>query len=224
MAFYTDIFFDLDGTLTDPGLGITNSVMHALRHYGIPVPPREELYRFIGPPLVDSFMRWYGFSAARAREAVDVYREHFAEVGLFENEVYPGVPEMLKRLRAAGRRLVVATSKPEPFALRILEHFGLAEDFDLIAGATMDETRAHKWEVIAYALARCADPPRSRVLMVGDREHDVLGARRCGLDCLGVLYGYGSRSELAAAGAAALAETPERVADFILSSEREREP
>ncbi len=212
---YSHIFFDLDGTLTDPGLGITNSVAYALERYGIRVTERSELFCFIGPPLVDSFMRYYGFSAADARAAVDVYREYFADRGIFENEVYPGIPALLKRLRAAGLKLVMATSKPEEFAVRIAEHFGIAESFDCIAGAAMDETRTQKWEVIEYALKRCGVTDRSAVLMVGDREHDVLGAKRCGLACLGVLYGYGSREELEQAGAVAVVPTVEAIGDYI---------
>ena len=213
---YTLILFDLDGTLTDPGLGITNSVAYALERYGIHVADRRELYPFIGPPLVDSFQRFYGFSPADARAAVDVYREYFADRGIFENEVYPGIPALLSRLRAAGLKLVMATSKPEEFAVRIAEHFGIAEYFDCIAGAAMDETRTQKWEVIEYALDRCGVTDRSAVLMVGDREHDVLGAARCGIPCLGVLYGYGSREELETAGACALADSVEAVGDYIL--------
>ena len=214
---YTHILFDLDGTLTDPGLGITSAVMYALERYGIRVDDRRELYRFIGPPLVDSFMRYYGFSAADARAAVDVYREYFTDRGIFENEVYPGIPELLARLRAAGLKLVMATSKPEEFALRIAEHFGIAAYFDCIAGAAMDETRTQKWEVVEYALSRCGVTDRTSVLMVGDREHDVLGAARCGIACLGVLFGYGSREELEGAGAVAVADTVEAVGDYILN-------
>ena len=218
---YTHIFFDLDGTLTDPGLGITNSVAYALERRGIRVDDRKSLYPFIGPPLIDSFQRYYGFSAADARAAVDVYREYFTEKGIFENEVYPGIPALLARLRAAGLKLVMATSKPEPFAVRIAEHFGIAKDFDCIAGATLDETRTQKWEVVEYALARCGVTDRSRVLMVGDREHDVRGAARCGVRCLGVLYGYGSEAELTEAGACALAATAEAVGDYILNEKTE---
>ncbi len=221
MKSYTHIFFDLDGTLTDPGIGITNAVMYALERYGIHVAERSELYPFIGPPLVDSFMRFYHFSAADARAAVDVYREYFAEKGIFENEVYPGIPALLARLRGAGLKLVIATSKPEEFAVRIAEHFGLAQYFDCIAGAAMDETRTEKWEVIAYALDRCGVADRASVLMVGDREHDVRGAARCGLACLGVLYGYGSREELESAGACAAVPTVEAVGDYILNQTTE---
>ena len=221
---YTHILFDLDGTLTDPGAGITNSVAYALERYGIHVADRRTLYPFIGPPLVDSFMRFYDFSADDARAAVDVYREYFADRGIFENELYPGIPALLKRLRDAGLRLIVATSKPEGFAVRIAEHFGIAQYFDCIAGAAMDETRSRKWEVIEYALARCGVTDRARVLMVGDREHDVQGARRCGLACLGVLFGYGSREELSAAGAVALCESVEAVGDYILEASEPEMP
>ena len=216
---YQYVFFDLDGTLTDPGVGITNSVMYALRHYGITVADRSELYPFIGPPLIDSFQKYYGFSKAQAQEATEKYREYFSPKGLYENEVYPGIPELLQRLRDAGLKLLVATSKPEPFALRILEHFDLTEYFDCIAGAAFDETRTQKWEVIDYALERLGVADRSRVVMVGDRENDVQGARHCSLGgCIGVLYGYGSREELRSAGADVLAETPAQIADIILNS------
>lgn len=220
---YTHIFFDLDGTLTDPGLGITNAVMYALARWGIRVDDRQALYPFIGPPLVDSFMRFYGFSAADARAAVDVYREYFANKGIFENEVYPGIPALLARLKRAGLKLVMATSKPEQFAVRIAEHFGIAAYFDCIAGAAMDETRTEKWEVVEYALDRCGVTDRAAVLMVGDREHDVRGAQRCGIRTLGVLYGYGSRAELEQAGAVAVAETVEAVGDYILDHTEDTE-
>ena len=219
MTRYSCIFFDLDGTLTDPGEGITNSVAYALERWGIHVADRRTLYPFIGPPLIDSFERFYGFSPADARAAVDVYREYFTERGIFENELYPGIPALLERLRAAGRKVVMATSKPEPFAVRIAEHFGIAEYFDCIAGASLDEeTRTHKWEVIEYALERLGGPAPSEVLMVGDREHDVLGAARCGIATLGVLYGYGSREELINAGAIAVVGTVEAAGDYILEN------
>ena len=214
---YTHIFFDLDGTLTDPGLGITNSVAYALERFGIRVDDRRALYPFIGPPLTESFARFYGFSPEDARAAVDVFREYFTDKGIYENEIFPGIPALLARLRAAGLKLVVATSKPEQFAERITEHFGIAQYFDCIAGAAMDETRTQKWEVIEYALGRCGITDRSAVLMVGDREHDVRGAARCGLRCLGILYGYGSREELESAGACALAESVEDIGAYILN-------
>ena len=208
------ILFDLDGTLTDPGLGITNSVMYALAHYGIPRPARTALYPFIGPPLADSFMAFYGFTPDKAMEAVGVYREYFAQKGLFENEVYPGIPELLAGLRARGRRLAVATSKPEEFARQILVHFDLAQYFDLIAGNTLAETRPTKDAVIAHALQTLGLSPEDAV-MVGDRKHDVLGAAAHGMDCIGVLYGYGSREELEAAGATMIAPTVDDLAALL---------
>lgn len=214
---YNVVLFDLDGTLTDPALGITNSVIYALKHFGIEVSDRTKLYPFIGPPLLHSFAEFYGFHDAQCREATVYYREHYKEQGIFENKVYEGMEEMLARLRAAGLRLAVATSKPEPFAVQIIEHFHLAGFFDYVAGSTLEETRTDKAEVIEYALETLKVTDRSRVLMVGDREYDVIGAKKCGLDCMGVLYGYGSREELLAAGADYIAGQVADVADLILA-------
>ena len=212
----TTVLFDLDGTLTDPGLGITNSVMHALRKLGVEPPAREALYKFIGPPLKWSFHEYYGFDDAKCEEALLGYREHFSVTGLFENELYPAIPGVLQKLKDAGLRLAVATSKPEPFSLRIIDHFGLTPYFEAVCGSTMEETRTEKWEVIDYALKLLHISP-AETIMVGDREHDVLGAKKCGVKSIGVLYGYGSREELEKAGAAAIAETPEQIVDIILS-------
>ena len=206
---YDYFLFDLDGTLTDPGLGITNSVAYALGKYGITVEDRRELYPFIGPPLRQSFSEFYGFDEEKTKEAVAFYREYFSEKGLFENEVYEGIPEVLSQLKQAGKKLLVATSKPEEFTNRILEHFGLAEYFDFVAGATMDETRNEKADIIAYALEQIADADKSKIVMVGDRKFDILGARENGIDSIGVLYGYGSRTELEEAQATFIVEKPE---------------
>ena len=199
-----NVLFDLDGTLTDPAEGITNALMHAQRRLGMAVSPREALYVFIGPPLIETFMSEWGLTRAEADQALLYYREHFSVKGLFENVPYPGIGACLGSLKAAGLRLFVATSKPEPLSLRILEHFDLLPYFEAVAGSTMDEQRTKKGEVIAYALDTYALDP-SETVMVGDRKHDVIGARENGLACIGVLYGYGSREELTAAGAAALA-------------------
>ena len=203
---YDIILFDLDGTLTDPGIGITNSVAHALAHWNIEVKDRAELYKFIGPPLSDSFMRYYGFSEEDAIHAIAVYREYFSVKGLYENEVYPGIPELLSALKAAGKTVVLATSKPEGFAVEILRHFGLYDYFDIIAGASMDESRNKKADVIAYAISQMKNPDLSRMIMIGDREHDILGAKQIGIDSIGVLYGYGDRAEHEKAGATYIAE------------------
>ena len=212
---YNTILFDLDGTLTAPGLGITNSAAYALKKHGIEVADRTVLYPFIGPPLLDSFQRFYGFSEEQSEQAVADYREYFREKGLFENEVYSGVEELLQRLKESGKRLIIATSKPEEFAVKILKHFGLASYFDYIVGATMDSSRSKKGDVIAYVLEVCGITDKTDVVMVGDREHDVLGAKENGLDSVGVLYGYGSREELEKAGATCVAETVEDILRFV---------
>ena len=210
------ILFDLDGTLTDSSPGILNSVVYALEKMGVTPPPREELFSFIGPPLKQSFQRRFGFDDAEALRAIGYYREYFSAGGLFENAVYPGIPEALERLRSAGKRLCVATSKPEGFSERIVEHFGLTKYFEAVCGAAMDESRTEKAQVLRYALDRLGMAPED-CLMVGDREHDVLGAREAAsIPCLGVLWGYGSREELASAGALALVRTPEEMTAWIL--------
>lgn len=202
---YDVILFDLDGTLTDPGEGITNSVAYALRKYGIEVPDRRELYKFIGPPLYESFMKYYGFDRAGGLAAVEAYREYYRDRGIWENRVYDGIPALLGELKAAGKKLVLATSKPEEFANMILEHFDLSRYFDFTAGSTMDSARVAKADVLRYALDSLHIAPSERVIMVGDREHDVLGAKAVGLGCVGVLFGYGDRPELEHAGAKAIA-------------------
>ena len=212
---YSCLLFDLDGTLTDPGLGITNSVMYALQKFGITVENRASLYPFIGPPLRESFERYYGFSPEQSAQALAFYREYFRDRGLYENEVYDGVAPLLGELKAQGKTLFVATSKPETFAVEILRHFRLDGYFDFIAGATMDESRNKKGDVIRYALAQGAVSDPATAVMIGDREQDVRGAQECGLDSIGVLYGYGSREELTAAGATYLAATPQDLLRYV---------
>lgn len=193
------ILFDLDGTLTDPAEGITKAVEAALNHYGITVADRAALHKFIGPPLDESFPEFYGFDAARTAEATEVFRAYFDRQGWRENIPYPGVEDMLRDLRAAGKRLLVATSKPEVFALRIMEHFGLAQYFDHICGAPMDNQEgAKKAAVIRDALRRAGVEDLSTAVMVGDRRHDIDGARQAGLEAVGVLWGYGDLQELEA--------------------------
>lgn len=216
MKEYSTVLFDLDGTLTDPGLGITNSVAHALRRLGITPPDRRELYKFIGPPLYESFERFYGLSHEDALRAVEYYREYYPDKGIYENFVYDGIPEVLKSLKDAGKTLIVATSKPYVFAEEIMKHFSLAEYFTYIAGATLDGSRILKADVISHAFNKCGITDLSGVVMVGDREHDVFGAKAMGVDCIGVLYGYGSREELEKAGASYIAETPRDIAKIIL--------
>ena len=212
---YDTVLFDLDGTLTDPGEGITNSVSYALRKYGIEVTDRRELYKFIGPPLVDSFMKYYDFSQEEALKAVEYYREYFRDKGIFENRVYEGVEDMLTQLHANGKRLVLATSKPEEFALRILEHFDLRKYFTVVAGASMDSSRSKKGDVIAYALSMCDSIDKNTAIMVGDREHDIIGAKENDLKSIGVLYGYGSEDELKNSGADYIVPTPSDIINLI---------
>lgn len=212
---YDVILFDLDGTLTDSALGITNSAAYSLKKYGIEVADRTELYKFVGPPLHESFEKFYGFSPEEAKQAVEYYREYYREKGIFENVVYDGIEPLLKAISDSGKTLVVATSKPELFAKRILEYFDLAKYFTYIAGANMDGTRTKKDEVIAYALQNCRISDRAKVVMVGDREHDILGAGKVGIDSLGVLFGYGDYEELKNAGATYIAETVEDIYPVI---------
>ena len=213
---YSYILFDLDGTLTDPGIGITNAVMYALRKYDINVDDRRTLYKFIGPPLWESFERFYGFSKAEADRAVGYYREYYNDTGLFENEVYHGIESLLNSLKAQGKTLLVATSKPEITARQILTHFNLTPYFTFIAGSELDGRRVHKDDVIRYALDSCQITDTETAVMVGDREHDILGAKKVGIASVGVLFGYGSRAELGEAGADHLAETVADLHNILL--------
>ena len=194
------VLFDLDGTLTDPGEGITNSIVYALDKFGISVSDKKDLYKFIGPPLYDSFVKYCGFSHENANLAITYYREYFAPKGLYENTVYKGIEDMLGFLAEKGVKLIVATSKPEKYARAIIAHFALDRYFDDIIGATMDEKRNTKDAFIAYAIEKCKIVPQNAI-MVGDRLHDVLGAKANGMRSIGVLYGFGSYKELSDAGA-----------------------
>lgn len=216
MKAYDTVLFDLDGTLTDPGIGITKSVEYALNRYGISVKDRAALYPFIGPPLVDSFVKYYGFSKEQAVEAVEVYREYFRVKGLYENEVYPGIKEMLKALKDAGKTLLVASSKPEEFVITILKHFDLYSYFDFVGGAAMDETRTKKDEVVQYVLQKAGVPDKSRAILVGDRKFDVHGAHSQGLDAMAVTYGYGDLQELIAARPEYLVDSPAAIQNVLL--------
>lgn len=212
---YQYILFDLDGTLTDPGTGITNSVAYALKKYNISVEDKTELYKFIGPPLQESFQSFYGFSKEQSLEAVAYYREYFKVTGIFENEVYDGIESMLDSLKKEGKHILLATSKPEEFAKRILEHFHLAQYFDFVSGATMDGTRCKKGDIIQYALDHYPIQNLSEAVMVGDREHDIIGARQVEIDSIGVLYGYGDYEELSKAGASYIAKEVIEILDFV---------
>ncbi len=196
---YELVLFDLDGTLTDPKVGITSAVQYALAKHGIHEPDRDRLTPFIGPPLHESFMEFYGFPEAQAWQAVEDYREYFADRGIFENEVYPGIPELLAGLSRLGRPGVVATSKPAVYAERILVHFGLRPWLNAVAGSELDGTRVAKAEVVNFALQQFPAVTRTAVVMVGDRRHDIEGARANGIASIGVTYGYGAAEEIDAA-------------------------
>ncbi len=213
---YQHILFDLDGTLTDPGMGITNSIMYALKKFHIEETNRENLYKFIGPPLKASFEKYYGFSKEESELALQYYREYFKPKGLYENQVYKGVRELLIELKSRNKTLILATSKPEEFAIEILKHFDLYPYFDFVAGATMDSSRVKKEDVILYALQSYGISDLSSAIMIGDREHDILGAKQVGLDSIGVLYGYGDYEELKEAGATYIAENTEDILKIIL--------
>ena len=192
---------------------------YALEKYGIHVKYLKELTPFIGPPLMESFQKFYDFSAEEARKAVEDYREYFSPKGIYENEFYPGVADMLAELAEAGFTLVLATSKPHVYARRILKHFGLEEFFSFVAGSELDGERVKKEEVIQYALSCCKIAPKDAI-MVGDREHDILGAKACGLESVGVLYGYGSREELQKAGADHLVSTVKELKGFLSGNKK----
>ena len=197
MKQYDVILFDLDGTLTDPELGITTCVQYALKHFGIEVEDRSSLRHFIGPPLMESFMKHYNMSKEQAEEAVKKYRERFSTVGLFENEVYPGIDSLLEKLKQQGKVLATASSKPENFVLQILEHFDLDGYFDEIAGAEMSvHGRNSKEAVLRYVLDRLGVEDLSRAVLVGDTKFDLQGANALGIDCIGVTYGFGTAAEL----------------------------
>ena len=212
---YEYIIFDLDGTLTNPEIGITNCVMYALDKFGIKENDRKKLHPFIGPPLTYSFQIFYGLSEEESKQAVAFYRERFSVKGLYENEVYASVPELLQILKEQGRKLIIATSKPEEYTIKILKHFDLYQYFDFVAGATMDGSRGEKSEIITYALQNINIEDKSQAVMVGDRKYDVLGAQENGLDSIGVLFGFGDLEELTKAGATYIAETVEDILKYV---------
>jgi len=193
----TDIcLFDLDGTLTDPKEGITKSVRYALEHFSVEVRSLDELEKFIGPPLKDSFQEFYGFSESEAELAIAKYREYFTDKGIFENIPYKGLFEMLENLKNNGITMAIATSKPTVFAKKIAEHFKFNQYFEFIAGSELDGTRSRKAEVIEYVLDSI-DPSRQKsAIMIGDRKHDIIGAKEMNIPSIGVTWGYGSRAEL----------------------------
>lgn len=210
------LFFDLDGTLTDPKVGITKSVQLALASFGIVVEDLDSLCPFIGPPLRDSFKELYHLSEEQADQGIIRFREYFETKGLYENRPYEGIEKLLGRLKEAGYCLMVATSKPERPAKLILQHFHMDHFFDFIGGADDDEIRVEKADVIRYVMRENGISDPKQVLMIGDRKHDILGARENGVDSIGVLYGYGSLEELRAAGAGRIAASLEELETLLL--------
>lgn len=200
---YDYILFDLDGTLTDPKLGITKSFAYALKYFDIHIENLDSLCKYIGPPIVDSFMD-SGLSREKALEAVDKYREYFKDYGIYENEVYKGVAQLLDTLKSRNKKIMLATSKPEVFAKQILEHFKILEYFDFVGGSELNGNRAEKPEVIQYVLKEGKVTDLTKAVMIGDRKYDILGAKEVGIDSIGVLNGYGDQEELIAAGADAI--------------------
>ena len=207
------ILFDLDGTLTEPAEGITNSVCYALKKFGIESKPENEL-RFIGPPLHKSFQMFYGMNEEDSFKAVDYYREYFAPKGIYENRLYDGMAEALDKLIFKGYTLAVASSKPEVFVRQVLEYFQIADRFEVITGSELNGERTDKAEVVAEALRRL-DAVADDCCMIGDRSHDIEGAHKCGVLAAGVLWGYGSREELKAAKADAIFESIEQMVRFF---------
>ncbi len=213
------LLFDLDGTLTDPKIGICTCVQYALSSFGIEEPDLDKLEPFIGPPLKDSFMKYYNFDDARAEAAIEKYRERFRDIGIFENKLYGGIPEMLNALNSQGMYMAVASSKPTEFVRRILEHFNIAKYFKVVVGSEMDGTRVNKEEVIQEALKQLFGNwpvEKTKVYMIGDRSFDVEGARKVGVECVGVTYGYGSMEELREAKCDYIVRSVEELQKFLL--------
>ena len=206
------ILFDLDGTLTDSGEGIMKSAVYALSHYGIEAPPEAELRSFVGPPLTESFAR-FGVPQDQLTKAVEIYRSRYIPIGRFENEPYPGIRELLEKLKADGHKLYVATSKPEWMSIEILEHFDLAKYFDQICGAATDFSRNSKEAVIAHLLAECG--AQENPVMVGDTAYDVIGAKEHGIPTIGVDWGYGKNEDMERAGAIAIAYTVDQLYELL---------
>lgn len=214
MSKYDHILFDLDGTLTDSGPGIMNGFEYSLGKMGVEYPGRDYLKQFVGPPLGDSFEKTLGFSPEDAAKGIAFYKEYYAEKGVYENDVYPGIPELLEKLKESGKKLLVATTKAELMANVVMDHFGLRKYFDLMV-ASNNTDRKNKIDVLNYAIEN-GGVDRERAVMVGDRFYDITGAAHFGMTSVGVLYGYGSRQELEEAGATHIAESVDSLYDILL--------
>ena len=212
---YEHIFFDLDGTLSDPSEGIANGIMYAQKKWGLPCGPRSDYYKFIGPPMPQSFCDFLGFSHEDAVRFLACFREYYSVTGIFENRLFDGMAELLHTLKAHGAKLYVATTKPQPFADRLMEHFGIADCFACVSGCGLDGLRNSKREVIEYARDSCG-VDMTKAVLIGDRMFDAAGARECGIPCVGVEYGFGGREELEAAGAVHVVATVEELGEYLL--------
>lgn len=217
MKNYENLLFDLDGTLIDSKQGITNSVKYALKYFGIQVKCIEDLYKFIGPPLRESFSQYYGFNKEDTEIAVTKYREYFLENGIYQNTLYAGVPEMLRKLKNANKNLIIATSKVEEYTKQILENLQISSYFSYVCGSTFDDSRSKKAQIINYILTT-NNLSSKNTIMIGDRSHDIVGAKEMNLDSIGVLYGYGSYDELQKAGATYIVSNINELQTKLLSS------
>lgn len=218
MDNYKVILFDLDGTLSDPKVGITKSVQYALNRMGIDEPDIDKLECFIGPPLQDSFAEHYNFDETCTQKAIDLYRERFKEKGMFENELYSNIPLLLKSLKEQGYTLIVATSKPTVFAEQILKYFKIEQYFQLIVGSNLDGTRTSKTEIIQYILDKYNEHKLSEFIMIGDRKHDIIGASNTGIDSIGVTYGYGSFEELSHSNPTHIVRSVNQLKDSLMGT------
>lgn len=216
MKHYTHLFLDLDGTLSDSAPGIVRSAQYALEAFGIHVDNLDDLLCFVGPPLEESFQEFYHLTPSQADEAVKVYRRRYEKIGVYENALYPGIPQFLDKARQAGKVLMVATSKPQRMADLVLSHFGIADRFAFVGGRE-DSSRRTKEEVIRYVMKENGLTRTEDIVMIGDRKHDVLGAKAVGLNSVGVLYGYGSRDEFQAAGATYIVDTLKELEELLLA-------
>lgn len=216
MKHYTHLFLDLDGTLSDSAPGIVRSAQYALEAFGIHVDNLDDLLCFVGPPLEESFQEFYHLTPSQADEAVKVYRRRYEKIGVYENALYPGIPQFLDKARQAGKVLMVATSKPQRMADLVLSHFGIADRFAFVGGRE-DSSRRTKEEVIRYVMKENGLTRTEDIVMIGDRKHDVLGAKAVGLDSVGVLYGYGSRDEFQVAGATYIVDTLKELEELLLA-------
>lgn len=213
---YRAILFDLDGTITDSGEGIMKSVQYALEKIGKPEPELDKLRVFVGPPLYKEFMEYADIDEETAQQAVAYYRERYTPIGVYENSLYDGIQDMLEGLRARGYKLGIASSKPEYFVLVVLDHFKIRQYFDVVVGSELNGARTNKAEVVEEALRQLGlEDHRNRVVMVGDKEHDVFGARKAGVECVAVSYGYGTMEELTKAEPLKIVGSPEELLDFF---------